>query len=136
MLFDKAEGVADGGTVKMNGENNFSNIEEVLLASDVVEMCDDVDDLCLTDGFRESWSRRMESTKENGGEKRLLAESIEVDADALRLKENGKFAVKLDGDRIASWKSRSAFLADLTAEKELELWCESWGNSARATGHV
>lgn len=130
-LFDKAEGVADGGTVsgaEMNGEMKVGDIDEVLLDADVIEICDDVDDLCLTQGFRESWSRRIESTKSEDGEreKRLLAESIQVDKDALRLKENGRLAVSLDGDRIASWKSRAAFLADLAAEKELERWCEEW----------
>ena len=132
MMFDKAEGVADGGTVRgaeMDGEGvEVGDIDEVLIESDVIEICDGVDDLCLTDGFRESWSRRIESMKDESGdkEKRLLAESRQVDANALSLEENGRLAVKLDGDRIASWKSRAAFLADLAAEKELELWCEDW----------
>jgi len=129
-LFDKAEGVADGGTVRGAGTKDVEvgDIEEMLLESDVIEICDEVDDMCLTDRFRESWSRRIESTKDEDGEgeKLLLAESIDVDADALSLEENGRFAVKLDGDRIASWKSRAAFLADLAAEKELKLWCEDW----------
>lgn len=130
-LFDKQEGIADGGTVsgvELNDENDVSNLEAILLTSGVIEECEDVDDLCLTDGFRESWSNRIEETREQGRdkEKRILSESIEVDADALSLEENGRLAVKLKGDRIASWKSHAAFVADLAAEQELEVWCDSW----------
>jgi hypothetical protein len=130
-LFDKheQEGFADGGTVaELNRENDVSDTEEVLLSSGVIEVCEDVDDLCLTDGFRESWSKRIDATTEEGpeNEKRLLAESIDVDADALRLEENGRFAVKIEGDRIASWKSHAAFVADIAAEQVLGNWCETW----------
>ena len=122
-LFDK-EG--DDIRPETDAEDGASDIEEVLISSGVVEACDD--DLCLAEEFRESWSQRMEAAKEAGRERerRLLAESIQVDADALGLEENGRLAVNFEGDRIASWKSRSAFLADLTAEQELEDWCNEW----------
>lgn len=143
-LFDKheQEGIADGGTVsgaELNGENNVSNLEAILLTSGVIEDCEDVDDLCLTDGFRESWSKRIVETRKQGRdkEKRILAESIQVDPDALSLEENVRLAVELKGDRIASWKSHAAFLADLAAEQELEVWCDSWkGMSERDRSRV
>lgn len=137
-LFDKAEtvegaGATDGGVAsgaEMNGEaeSEVTEIDRVLMSSGVIQACEDVDDLCLTPGFRESWSSRIEETRQAGRETetRLLADSIQVDADALTLESNGRLAVRFEGDRIASWKSHAAFLADLTAEKELEDWCESW----------
>lgn len=125
-LFDK--GTAESG----EGIEDYHvsvDVENILVDAGVIEACEDVDDLCLTDGFRSSWDRRIESVREEGREKqkRLLAESVEVSPDGIEFDQGGeKLAVRLDGDRIASWVSPAAFLSDLTAEKELEIWCDGW----------
>jgi hypothetical protein len=101
--------------------------EEVLAASNAVEPCEQVDDLCLTDEFRETWYDNMESIKEGGTEKSDLSTVLDVEAEKLSFDEHDEALVaQYDGGRLGQWESRAALVADLAAAKLLEDRFDEW----------
>lgn len=110
--------------------------ERLLLGAGVVEPCIHEDDLCLADGFRESWYDRMARLREDGAERDELADQLDVDRDSLRFEDHGDgFVAYLDERRVGQWESRAALLADLAAAAELPDWVQDWdamGMSARS----
>lgn len=100
-----------------------------LLAAGVVEPCTDEEDLCLAPAFREQWWRRIEQCRDTETARTRLAAAIEVEPRALTFDDSGgkgEFTVSYEGDAIARWSSRGAFLADLAADPTLGEWLEDW----------
>lgn len=105
-----------------------------LVAAGVVEPCGDVDDLCLSSSFHETWWRRIEQFREPERAKEQLAATIRVDPAALSFEEEPTgFAVEYQGDRIGQWSSKGAFLADLAADPTLGEWIGAWGELSDQT---
>jgi hypothetical protein len=101
--------------------------EEVLAEADAVQPCEDVDDLCLADSFRDSWEANMESIKVEGTEKSDLSRVLDVEEENLTFEEHDEALVaQYDGGRLGQWESRAALIADLAAAKVLEESYEEW----------
>lgn len=117
-------------TTEANGEEppDPEEVEWLLVTNGIVEECEDVDDLCLTEAFSEVWWRRIRQFRED--EERAanqLAAVVDVDPDALAFAEDGgTFSVTFEGDLIAQWPSDAAFYADLAAEPTLAEWLPNW----------
>lgn len=103
------------------------DVETVLLRAEAVEPCEDVDDLCLTDGFRTAWSDRLESVRSAETSRAELADILGVEADILRFEEFGEaFVAYADETQVGRWESRGAFLADVAAATELGDRLDGW----------
>ncbi|MFB6295861.1 MAG: hypothetical protein ABEH66_03350 [Halobacteriales archaeon] len=104
------------------------NPTEILTKADVVRECDDGDDLCLTDWFRDAWVDRLaEFVDDEDSQVTRLAGMLGVEPDALRVKDVGdSMLVERDGEPIGSWISRVSFAADMAAESILEERIEGW----------
>ena len=101
--------------------------EEVLAEAGAVRPCDDVDDLCLADSFRETWDANMESIKAEETEKSDLSRVLDVEEEQLSFEEHDEALVaEYDGGRLGQWESRAALIADLAAAKVLEDSYDDW----------
>lgn len=101
--------------------------EEVLADAGAVEPCEEVDDLCLADGFRESWYDHMDAIQQDGTEKSDLGAVLDVEADELEFEEHDEALVaRYDEGRLGQWESRAALVADLAAAKVLEDRYPDW----------
>jgi hypothetical protein len=112
--------------------------ERVLLDAGVVEPCEGVDDLCLTDEFDAAWSRRMEDLADGDALRAELADQLELETDGVTFESFGDAFVARDGDaRVGQWESRAALLADLAAAKELPDRVDDWERlSSRARSQL
>lgn len=100
-----------------------------LLAAGVIEPCPDEEDLCLAPVFREQWWRRIGQCRDTETARTRLAAAIEVEPRLLSFDDSGgegEFTVSYEGDAIARWSSRGAFLADLAADPTLGEWLKDW----------
>jgi hypothetical protein len=101
--------------------------EEVLADAGLVEPCEEVDDLCLTDSFRETWYDNMESIKAEETEKSDLGRVLDIEEEKLSFTEHNEALVaEYDGGRLGQWESRAALVADLAAAKVLEDRYADW----------
>ena len=106
------------------------DLEAILEESGVVEECDDEDDLCLTDEFRDVWWRRIRRLRgsDDAASTRLGA-MLDVDPEGLAFDEGDRrFTVRYEGNGIGAWDSKAAFYADLAVEPTLDEWLPEWGS--------
>jgi len=115
-----------------DGDGTFDadsfDAERVLLDGGVVEPCEDVEDLCLDDGFERAWYDRMGGVRNDETVAREeLARQLDVDPDTIEFEEYGDATVaRIDGVRAGQWESRAALIADLAAATELPARIEGW----------
>jgi hypothetical protein len=90
----------------------------------------DAADVVLDAGFETAWYERMDGmdvtdTRTGVAE---LAELVDVPAERLALDRMGESAVVAyaDGEYIGKWESRAAFVADVTAARELDERHPAW----------
>jgi len=101
------------------------DVEQALTSAGIVRECVDVDDLCLTDAYREAFHERIDRLQDERLQRERLAASLSVPPDEVRFEEQeGRFDVFVDGVRAGGWRSRAAFLADLASEHLLSSWLE------------
>lgn len=116
----------------------------VLAAADAVTECEDVDDLCLTDGFRADWYDRMDALRGTDATRAALGAVLDLPAADIDLEEHGgafvAMAAQPDRGRrrqVGQWESPGAYLADMAAARELEDRVPGWTElSAPARGRV
>lgn len=112
--------------------------EEALVTAGALEPCADRDDLCLTEGFGESWYAEIERIdRDDSGRDRLL-ELLGAEAGDVRFEEYGEaFRARVDGRVVGRWESEAAYLADLGAARALEGRVDNWGElSVRARSQL
>lgn len=132
--FGKQPTAADGAGAVQFTESPSPAGDEVdgpaqrLVAAGVVQPCSDSEDLCLAPKFKETWWRRIEQFRERKTAKEQLAATIRVDPDVLSFDEElgPGFTVSHEGEKIAHWSSKGAFLADLAADPTLGEWLPGW----------
>ncbi|WP_435318197.1 hypothetical protein [Haloarchaeobius sp. TZWSO28] len=119
-VFDKeAKPQFDGGTF---------DIESSLMEAGVLVETPDGVDVELTPTFAAAWGERMSLVAARDADIHELAALLGVEEDRLAITEHGRdsFIAWVDGDWLAQWESRAAFIADMAAAKELEARYESW----------
>ncbi len=92
------------------------DVEETLVSAGIVRECPDIDDLCLTDTYRNAFHEDLERVREESVQRRRLAASLSVPAEDIQFDESGTFDVSVDGVRAGGWRSKAAFVTDLTSE--------------------
>ncbi|WP_433631548.1 hypothetical protein [Halomicrococcus sp. NG-SE-24] len=101
--------------------------EEVLSTAGVIRPCEEIDDLCLDDQFRNAWHDSMARVEEEGAEKSDLGAILDVDEDDLKFEEHDQaFLARLEGRHLGQWESHAALVADLAAARELRDRYPDW----------
>ncbi|WP_435157129.1 hypothetical protein [Haladaptatus sp. DFWS20] len=122
-VFDKSEMSTPTRTPKESDRDP----EAVLTEANVIEPCEEIDDLCLDDGFRGAWHDSMERVLEDGAEKNDLSRILDADEDELEFEEHeSAFLARIDGRRLGQWESHAALVADLAAARELSDRYDQW----------
>lgn len=105
--------------------------EVELVNAGALEECEDRDDLCLTDGFREDWQAAINRVgADDAGRKRLL-DLLDTEEGNVQYQEfGGAFKARVDGQVVGQWESEAAFLADLGAAETLEEQYPRWDDLA------
>lgn len=101
--------------------------EATLVDAGVLEPCERVDDLCLTDDFADAWREGMAGLADDDALRNDLAEHLDLDVEDVTFDDYGDaFVARNDGVNMGQWESRSALLADLAAARELPHRVDDW----------
>jgi len=96
----------------------------------VIEECEDINDLCLTEEFNTEWINKMEATDADTITSADIINTMGIDDEPV-----GEFELISDGDAyrlqreeriIGQWPSAAAMLADVTGAQVLDDWHPSW----------
>ncbi|RQG91044.1 hypothetical protein [Natrarchaeobius chitinivorans] len=131
----QAEDGDDGADTAGNEQASIPSAEAYFLERGVVEPCEDVDDLCLTDEFETAWTDEID---------RIDADTVDAtdamsafgfddlvddpaDDDEFEIERHDDARVLLrDGRLIGKWPSQAALVADVTAARILEERDDDW----------
>ncbi|MFD1565243.1 hypothetical protein ACFR99_17030 [Haloarchaeobius amylolyticus] len=105
------------------------DLETLFLDHDVLEPCDDRDDLCLTDAFEADWFDEIDAVEESGLDASAAVDAFGFDADPgeFDLDDRGEARTLRSASGVAGrWPSRAALLADVAASRALESWLPDW----------
>jgi len=135
---------ASGGDVTTVGDDEASepgdeaaveaaealDLETLFLEYDVLEPCEDRDDLCLTDAFEADWFDEIDAVEESGldAAAAVNAFGFDADPDEFDLDDRAETRTLRSPSGVAGrWPSRAALLADVAASRALESWLPDWG---------
>ncbi|MFU8866600.1 hypothetical protein [Natronococcus sp.] len=115
--------------------------ETYFLEAGVVEPCEEIDDLCLTEPFETAWSDEIDRIDTDALEGTDAAVALGFDADegAFEIAGHGDDArtLRRDGRLLGKWPSQAALVADVTAARVLESWDDDWAAyDPRARGEL
>ena len=100
--------------------------EAILREADIMVTCENQTDVCLVEGFRESWRERMESVDEAYAQE-AIADALDVEANNLSYRHHGPAIIATNGDRtVGQWESSAARIADVATSDELAARYEGW----------
>jgi len=104
--------------------------ERYLFEQNVVEPCDQGDDLCLTDTFDTAWLNEIDRIETNAINTEDAARLFGIDTDEdLKIVEFGDARVMNQGDtQVGKWPSHAALIADVTAARVLSDRDPNWQN--------
>ncbi|WP_324755991.1 hypothetical protein [Haloarcula montana] len=118
------------GPAAETGTSHFEEedieLETMLLELDVLEPCDDVDDLCLTDSFDEAWTRELRQVPEDIDPRRVV-ELLGLEAAEVGIQQfDDAVTIHRDGGRLGQWPSKTALRVDVAAARTLAEWTDEW----------
>ncbi|SFR89344.1 hypothetical protein SAMN05216559_0614 [Halomicrobium zhouii] len=124
------ESATNGGVVEAaRDEAGALDPEIVLSNAGALEACDDGEDLCLTEEFKQSWDDAMADF--DGEESTDLAERLvaqfDLDVEDCEIEAFDDGRVLTDGDgRIGQWPSEAAMIADAAGAAVLRSRLSDW----------
>ncbi|WP_293032421.1 hypothetical protein [Natronococcus sp.] len=115
--------------------------ERYFLEEGVVEPCEEIDDLCLTEPFETDWTDEIDRIDTDALEGTDAAVALGFDADegAFEIAGHGDGArtLRRDGRLLGKWPSQAALVADVTAARVLESRDDDWtAYGPRARGEL
>lgn len=128
----EAEREGMGGTVtETDPEANVpDDLEAYFVDADILEPCEDRDDLCLTAAFESEWLDAIETVDgdSNPASTAVGVFGFGVDPDVFELAEaeTGAYVLKNGSRHAGKWPSYAAFVADVAAGTLLESWLDGW----------
>ncbi len=137
---ENGERTGETGEIKETGETeeNPDDLETYLLRANILEPCEERDDLCLTEAFESEWLETIDEAVESGVDTEATVEAFGFEADPdefeLEAKDDGVYALRYgskeigDGPRYQAgmWPSHAALVADVAASRVLDSWLEDW----------
>lgn len=120
------------------------NIEQFLRDAGVLTECNDADDLCLTDEFRNEWRDAADCLESDEKIRTAVANLLGVEAPKINLEtethivgSHEETVVIADNIEVARWESRGAMLVDLAASEILIDHHPAWASlDAELAGDV
>ncbi|MXV63214.1 hypothetical protein GS429_14285 [Natronorubrum sp. JWXQ-INN-674] len=126
-LFGKS--VIDDPIAALHGDE--IDAEALLLEVGTVIDCPDGDDLCLEPGFHDAWIDRIR--RETAADDVVRAFDVTAAGGELTLEDREhSFVVEAGGIPIGWWESRTAFVADVAAGRELKRRYPGWNDLENA----
>lgn len=111
-------------------EGEFSIVpEEFLSEQDIVEPCTDVDDLCLTEPFKNEWNNEIDKTDAESLNAEDAAVAVGLTDDEANFEfqhQDDAHVLRRDDRHIGQWPSQAALVADVTAARVLNSWTDEW----------
>ena len=129
---DGADREEMGGTVtETDSEADVpDDLEAYFVDAEILEPCEDRDDLCLTAAFESEW---LDATETVDGDSDPVSTAVDVfgfdvDPDVFELAEaeTGAYVLKNGSRHAGKWPSHAAFVADVAAGTLLESWLGGW----------
>jgi hypothetical protein len=116
---DDASGLdATGGDDATDPEDVDVDPERVLLAAGAVEPCEDVDDLCLSDDYAETWQVEMDAIDDIAVADALATFGFD-DGDYELTRYDDAVLLNRGPHRIGQWPSEAALVADVAGARAL-----------------
>ena len=112
-----------------HGDRSEPDLETYFLEHEVLEPCDEGDDLCVTDAFETVWLEEIEAVEESGLDVADAVDAFGFDADPeeFELDTRDDVHILLSERGVAGrWPSRAALLADVGASRALAAWTDDW----------
>lgn len=104
--------------------------QKILLQENIIEPCEEQDDLCLTDEFQSKWYSRLDTLIE----KDLQPEDIiplyqfDVSEEDIEVTNHGSaWTLHVGSSIVGRWPSKQALIADIAAAEVLSEWSNLWG---------
>ncbi len=126
---DEAEASESDDGAVAEADEAALDLETLFLDREILEPCDDRDDLCLTDVFEADWFDEIDAVEESGLDAAAAVDAFGFDADPSEfdLDDNGEARTLRSSAGVAGqWPSRAALLADVAASHVLESWLPDW----------
>lgn len=117
----------DGDSV--DGPEAGMDLETYFLEQDILEPCEDSDDLCLTEAFETAWFEEIEpvADAEIDAADAAAAFGFEEDPDEFELvTRDDVHTLRANSSRTGQWPSRPALVADIAASRAFESWVGDW----------
>jgi hypothetical protein len=132
---DDATGL-DGSSDAVDPSEVDVDPERVLLDAGAVEPCEDVDDLCLSDEFAESWQAEMDAIDDIAVDDALATFGFD-DEDYELGRHDDAVLLNRGPHRVGQWPSEAALVADVAGARALADRHPEWSDfSAVAKGRV
>ncbi len=116
---------ADGATQPTDRDDTSVDLMAFLSKIEVVEPCDEANDLCLTPSFEAAIQQRLEEFRTDPRNPSSIADLFGTEPDTLSFRDRGHPAIKV-GSRIWSWPSDGALVADLAVDAALAARTDRW----------
>jgi len=118
-------------TTESNGElaEDASDLdtEEILLSENVLRICDDGADLCLTDQARERWNAEIESCDGvTASGVSLMLPGVDTHSSVSLTEDQTGVDLTCDGTWAGHWPSEAAVCADITGAAVLDAQLPMW----------
>jgi hypothetical protein len=126
-----AESAAEDGIEEVD-------VERFLLDVEAVEPCEDRDDLCLTDGFREAWNAEVAAVRDDGVDAETVVSTLGLPVEEAEIDSYGDaYVLKSRGRTVGKWPSEAALVADSAGATVLADRSGDWAALVpRAKGQV
>jgi hypothetical protein len=129
--FGKTLSAAETRRVSENSEDtglDAGSVEEVLIHADVVAVCREGDDLCLTDQFRSDWHDQIAIIQDGDTKRERLLSVLDAEEEIeIEFEDYGDaFEAEADGYHVGTWESQIAFIADVAAGELLPDRLPAW----------
>ena len=103
------------------------DVERTLERAGIVRECEETPDLCLDEDFRDTWTDRIRTLREEETTREDVASFLTIEPDALSFEDHDEaFVANMDGMHLAQWESHAAFLADMAAAPKVRSRLRDW----------
>lgn len=105
--------------------------EKFLLKYDIIKPCPNVNDLCLTEAFKNEWYDEIDRIDADTlkAEDAACVVGITEDKDDFQIEHHGGARIlQRDDQHIGQWPSQAALVADVTAARVLNSWTNEWAS--------
>ncbi|MFC6823671.1 hypothetical protein [Halopelagius fulvigenes] len=104
---------------------------DFLLTEDVLEPCENRDDLCISESYSKRWNAEIVdlTEKDLDVDEAVSILGVQMEGETFEIEQYGEaWALVTGSQTIGQWPSQGALLADVGAARVLEEWSDEWDN--------